>query len=76
MSLRISIIATCEIPVVGRNYRVFLSFLDVFPVKEKHAYQGIFLLDVSLLNCLSLVLVAITLFGNMQQCLDMYVFLP
>lgn len=34
MSLRIGIISTCEIPVVGRNYCVFLSFLDVLPVKE------------------------------------------
>lgn len=34
MSLWIGIIATCEIPVVGRNYCIFLSFLDVLPVKD------------------------------------------
>lgn len=62
MSLWIGIIATCEIPVVGCNYCVFLSFLDVFPVKEKHVHQRILLLDTSLLNCPSLVLVAITIF--------------
>ena len=34
MSLWIGVIATSEIPVVGRNYCVFLSFFDVLPVKE------------------------------------------
>lgn len=34
VSLWVGIIATCEIPVVRRNYCVFLSFLYVLPVKE------------------------------------------
>lgn len=34
VSFWIGIIATREIPVVGRNYCIFLSFLDVLPVKE------------------------------------------
>lgn len=34
MSLWIGIIATCEIPVVGCNYCIFLSFLDVFPAQK------------------------------------------
>lgn len=39
MSLWVGIIATCEIPVVRRNYCVFLSFLYVLPVKEGNACQ-------------------------------------
>lgn len=39
MSLWVGIIATCEIPVVRRNYCVFLSFLYVLPVKEGNARQ-------------------------------------
>lgn len=36
VSLWVGIIATCEIPVVRRNYCVFLSFLYVLPVKERN----------------------------------------
>lgn len=38
MSLWVGIIATCEIPVVRCNYCVFLSFLNVLPVKEGNTF--------------------------------------
>lgn len=78
MSLWVGIIATCEIPVVGCNYCVFLSFLDVLPVKKTTTLinpKGILFLDVSLLKSPSLVLVAIPVFWK-HEPVPGHVFLP